>query len=300
MPRSLGPLRLFTKAVEGLDPEDNLRNQDPREPGSPVERLFYWAYERWPWIAIAAGTVSATVGGAYVNFAENAEKATKSPPGIALWVGCLLLVLGTIASWVRTESIRRLRKDNWRLRRLLRDGASAYFAMFENNLAILARNLGFGDSERISVYRQHGELFVMLSRYSDSPIFTNRGRGIQPIQQGCVGEAWCNGESIVLDLPDPKKDLESYLSAAAQRNVPREVAERFAMKSRAYAAFRLRDDKTNRQVAVVVFESTKPHGLQPDRLRSMMIGSEGEQLVEMIRQWQHSEPSPEIATKAGF
>jgi hypothetical protein len=245
------------------------------------------------------GTVLAAVGGAYVNFAENAEEATKSLPGFALWIGCGLLVVGTIASWARTESIRRLRRDNWRLTQLFQDGASAYSAIIENNLAILARYLGFGDTERISVYRQHGESFVMLSRYSDSPIYNNSGRRIQPIQQGCVGEAWRNGEAIVLDLPDPRMERELYLTATTQYNVPREVAEQFSMMSRSYAAFRLRDSKTNRQVAVVVFESTKPK-LDSDRLRDMMNGPEGEQLVEVIRQWQQFEPSPHIATKAGF
>jgi len=270
---------------------------------SRPERALHWVYERLHLIFISIGGLLSTLGSAYIGFSESAEKANSSWAGRSVVAGLALVAIGSVLSWKRDPGYRKLKSENDHLRRLLEEGAAGYFEMFERHLAILSKKLRLGNTERISVYRHvnlPSDSFVMLSRYSENPIFTERGRGIYPASEGCIGQAWRDGESIVQNLPDPDVERDRYLTAQLQQNMPRTTTDRFKMKSRSYAAFRLRDSKENRQVAVVVLESLNPTGLDTAKVRSMMTGTEGEQLVGVIRHSKNYEPSPSIATKAGF
>ena len=70
-----------------------------------------------------------------------------------------------------------------------------YFDIWRVKLAHIAKTLGFGDQERVSIYKyshEHG-VFYMLGRYSEGPDFVRRGRGVYPDNEGCIGRAWQGG-----------------------------------------------------------------------------------------------------------
>ena len=64
-------------------------------------------------------------------------------------------------------------------------------------------------------------------------------------------------------------------------NVPREVAEKVVMQSRSYAGFGIKDFE-NRLVAVLVFESENPNGLDSRKLEKVMKEVEHDRLKKLL------------------
>jgi metal-dependent HD superfamily phosphatase/phosphodiesterase len=60
------------------------------------------------------------------------------------------------------------------------------------------------------------------------------------------------------------------------------------------------DDTGLNKSAVIVFESLKENGLDPETLDHGMKGVNGQALVNLMRALKHMEPSVSLAKKMGF
>ena len=179
--------------------------------------------------------------------------------------------------------------------------AQGYFEILDYQLSILANYaLGFGDTERISVYKHDDGMFRLLGRYSKNPVFQKRGRPTYPDDQGCIGAAWRNGEAIVEKLPDPSTDLGEYAGCLHRDwDIPVDVSTGFRMRSRSLAAFAL-EDTHDRRIAVIVFESVRTDVLVYDTLREVVKSTENRRLTAFIDKMKPFEAVPGLAQERGF
>lgn len=178
-----------------------------------------------------------------------------------------------------------------------------YYGIWRNILSIWAGELNFSASERISVYKHTGAAFLMLGRYSLSPLFSKRGRATYPANQGCIGEAWRSAEGSCFSnqLPDPGRNLAQYQQAQNQNwNVPPDVTRDLSMKPRVIAAFCVLDATGTQRQAIVVFESTRVRTLNEGALRQFLELKGNAQLVLMMDALKFQEPSLELAKQEGF
>ena len=123
-------------------------------------------------------------------------------------------------------------------------------------IELLFAELGYGNDERVSVYVCDGVNFRRSGRHSESPVYgDDGGRSIYPFGEGCIGKAWAQEHSEVEKLPDSEDGLEAYVEEVAKRcNIPAETVRLIRMKSRSYAAYRLKNEH-RRAAGIIVFES---------------------------------------------
>jgi hypothetical protein len=206
--------------------------------------------------------------------------------------------------WRAARRVSALESDNVRLAESLAKARAAqqgdYFASLRGQLSVLANNvLDFDDTERISVYKHDGRAFVMLGRYSKSPIYDRVGRGIYPDDAGCIAAAWQSGTSFV-DLPDPASDFEEYVRLLVEDwNFGENEARSLKMRSRSLAAFAVEDAKYDHRIAVIVFESVRAGRLDRAVLRDVMKAEE-RRLAQFLERMQAQEPTPSFALAEGF
>lgn len=217
--------------------------------------------------------------------------------GAALWYTVLKVRRQESNSQLR-EKIARLRDIREELEDNLGNLSAQYQAFFRALLSTLARQeLGYGMSERISVYRHDPDSrsFNMVARYSENDLFDGQsGRLSYPENEGVIGEAWANGSCIPDEpLPDANENETDYCNETEKRfRIRREVSRNFRMKSCCYAAFALPHPSGGGlgNIAVVVFESKESGKLGTEKLKKDILGSgspgelgpEGERLARFL------------------
>ncbi len=72
------------------------------------------------------------------------------------------------------------------------------------------------------------------------------------------------------------------------------------MRSRSYAAFAIKDIDGTRRIAVIVFESIEPKGLDRDKIKHALDSVEERRIAEFLQTWKAFEPDLSYATKEGF
>jgi len=194
----------------------------------------------------------------------------------------------------------------------LGDLSAQYQAFFRDLLATLAhQELGYGMTERISVYRHDPEshTFSMVARFSDNKTFDGPGRRLSyPEDEGVIGEAWANGSCTPEPLPDADKNETEYLNVTEQRfRIRKEAARNFRMQSCCYAAFALPHPSGGGRgnIAVVVFESKELGKLGTEKLKKGILGTggpgdlgpEGERLARFLVSTQSIETRPDLASE---
>jgi len=120
-----------------------------------------------------------------------------------------------------------------------------------------------GTAERITVYTHSDEqYFTQIGRYSIHPKYKNGGREKYPDDQGAIGEAWLNGETLIKDLPDPISDIEGYVHKLSEGwGISEVVSRNIKMKSRCFVGFEIMDSKNIERVGILLVESTHPNNL---------------------------------------
>lgn len=128
--------------------------------------------------------------------------------------------------------------------------------LFYGYLSIFADNkLKFGSgndkTERISLYVYNGHNFNLIVRYSKNPKFKSPGRGIYPVDQGCVGKAWEHGWHYDDKFPCPKNNKTEYEEYSKKEYfLPSKISKTLNMQSRLYAALRI-DGHDKKPLAIV-------------------------------------------------
>jgi len=245
--------RLLTGASAALSKVSNWLG---RHAGPPAMWRFMrdWA----PWAATAIGGILMGLSGA----AANSSGEVVFPfvgwqvDHIALaWVAVPLLLPGVAFTFVnerdRVIGRMRLRRESEKAQL----NARAVARLINSQLDIICSSLGHLSTERVTLFVRVNSHFEVAGRWSAHPGLRGKTRQQYP-EEGCLGEAWAQGKSVVVDLPDPKSDLEAWLKKQAALGVSSETALAMTMRSRNYAGFRIDDPRTGRDPSgVVVFES---------------------------------------------
>lgn len=224
--------------------------------------------------------------------------------GQSFSVAVILGILGSIVTWRRTPKISKLQGRIAELENNLAQQQSGYFELLTNQLSVLATLIGFGDTERISVYRHNGRSFEMLGRYSLNPEYQKPGRVIYPDNEGCIGEAWSSTRGLrafVDDLPNPTTSLGQYQARlTSEWGVPEDTVQGMRMKSRTYAAFPIFDSRRTKKVAVIVFESVKRKVFNYTTLQNTLNEGEERRISNFLESMKSQEPTLSYASKQGY
>lgn len=176
--------------------------------------------------------------------------------GALLLVGAALLV-----AW-RTASLRSLEEEAPMLRRRAALGETSLLRLMRIELKVLSRRAHFHSNERVSLYREEADGFILVARYAAAPPYDRSlGRECLAIDEGILAQAWIAGSAEAGDLPAPRGDPpDEWLDAQEQRfGLDRAAAAKFAMRSQSYVAFRIETFDHETQ-GVIVFESTAALG----------------------------------------
>jgi hypothetical protein len=219
-----------------------------------------WRFIRdWaPWAATAVGGILMGLAGG----AANAQGKLVFPfvgwqvdHAVVAWVAVPLLVPGVVFTFVNERDRVRARKQLVTQTEKAKLNARAVTNLINSQLDIICTSLDHLSSERVTLFVRVGDHFEVAGRWSAHPGLRGKTRSQYP-EEGCLGTAWGHRKSIVVDLPDPKTELQAWLAKQQEMGVSNETALAMTMRSRNYAGFRVDDLKTGRDPSgVVVFES---------------------------------------------
>jgi hypothetical protein len=256
----------------------------------------------WPQLAITLGSIGFAAVGILLSPPDQGFSwLVTSTPGLVFVCAAVLTLAGSLVVWKRTPGVLSLRGRVAELEALLERAERDYYDQFAVELSVILKDvLGYGDTERISVYRHRGGAFQMIGRYSDNPVYRSRGRSIYPDDEGIIGRAW-REESATANLPDPDTEPDLYYEALKNEwNIDRGTAEEFTMRSRSYVTKALYEPKGVDRVAIVVVESTEAGILDRDEVLRAMETTEGKRIYQFLERKQSLEPDPRYAREEGF
>lgn len=141
----------------------------------------------------------------------------------------------------------------------------------------------------------------MIGRYSQNPEYCRKGRVIYPADQGIINTAWTGGEDFIENLPDPVVELENYLSILKEQyHISKKTSRSFSMKCRCYYGYAIRDVRQKTRIAVIVIESTRLGIINPDQIRSVLLGGEERRISEILEKIKPVIPDINTAIREGF
>jgi len=256
-----------------------------------------WSFIRdlWAELVAAFGTAGLGLAGGAV---ESGKVAIPfgfqiSQPHLA-WASTGVLLVGVIGVIWRRQRMVVLKREFEESSSRLRRTESAVSAFTRQELHFLSAKLGHSSSERISLFCKTDDAFMLIGRHSANPTYNSQPMQSYPTTEGCLGQAWREGTSEALGLPDPRTDLEGWVTAQQSLNLPRARALSLTMKSRSYVAFRIEpgnsryDRRAITPLGVIVFESEQVVGgatkLDPSELKKALKGVDGERIRSLLDQ----------------
>jgi hypothetical protein len=228
--------------------------------------------------------------------------------GRLLALGGLASLTGAVLSWNQSRRLSILEGKA----RDLEEVSNAYSEAIEQHASIcqelirqvlssLAAKLALGDSERVSLYGHNGNAFVLAGRFSKNPLFAKAGRPSYPDDQGCIGRAWQHGECFVDNLPDPILNKRAWATVMEDDwEIPRSTSNHITMKSRAIYGCAFDHSSNSHRTAVLIIESTDPHGLNRKRIAEHISGPERIQLSRFLEIMETFAPNLEYAKAEGY
>ena len=260
--------------------------------------------EFWPQAALALGSVGfAAVGLILSGRAEGFAWLFTSFGGLVFVVSAIFVVAGNVELWRRRPKIRELEEQVAEYTELVDWAQEAYKQQFRVELAsILGESLGYGDTERISVYKHGGGSFQLLGRYSENPEYDRaRTRSFYPGDEGVVGRAWREGFASEMELPDPDRSPGLYYARLEEEwGIDRITAQGFTMKSRQLVAWAIYEPRGIERVAVVVVESTSVGIIMENEVIEALEESAGQTIYEFLARARLLEPRPDSARERGY
>lgn len=176
--------------------------------------------------------------------------------------------------------------------------------LFYGYLSIFADNkLKFGlkndKTERISLYIYNGNNFNLIVRYSKNPKFKSPGKGIYPVDQGCLGKAWEHDWHFDDKFPCPKNKKTEYEDYSNKKYLlPKKVSKALNMQSRLYAALRI-DGHDKKPLAIIVVESINEKRYKESEIKAL-LKEQKEPLSHLIETWKNDLPSLDEAKSKGL
>lgn len=135
----------------------------------------------------------------------------------------------------------------------------AYNDAFEFELIKIYDKLGFGNCERISIYKVERNNCKVVSRHSVRPQFRSYNKDkIYPLNKGFIGKAWedNSNEFFITNLPNYKENPNKYITKCIKLcDIDEDTIKQLSMKCRSYYCKVLRNSDETDNIAIIVFES---------------------------------------------
>ncbi|MGE8571400.1 MAG: coiled-coil domain-containing protein [Acinetobacter amyesii] len=123
--------------------------------------------------------------------------------------------------------------------------------------------------ERVSIYFEQDEVFILLARYSVNPHYKKSHRQKFPLNQGVISQAWSYGEKIENQCPKYEGDGKEYFKYMSDTYAFRiEDLQSFYMKSCWYVAIAI--SKADDNLGVIVFESINENILNDTDIKALI------------------------------
>jgi len=252
-------------------------------------------------IVSAMGAIGLTLVGIFLAIPHGTAVIAwiRTPLGVLSGVFAAAQVWGSVDLARQNKGSRQLRRDYEKLRDTFAGIPHAHEAAIGNYLLGLFSDLGLSSHDRVSLYRYSNGQFIPMGRHASNPGYALQGRRAYAAHEGCIAEAWKNGECEANDLPDPRFDMDAYCQFTAARwRIPISTVEGFKMKSRCYYACTLESTK-GRAEAVIVFESVDKSSLDFGKIRNK-IRKERKYIKSFLELIKAAEPDPTTARAEGY
>ena len=250
-----------------------------------------WLGDFWSHILLVGGAIllAVSVGLLIYNSGDwSWESIWTSNYSIILIIGAWLSFIGGLGGFGQQTTVTRLLQKVSESRSQLNQVNQLYSRNLHYQLAVLSEELGYKETEVISVYKYLGEgqrgsksdekaaveQFHRIGLYSKNPFLQEGvGKTIESDQKlGFISLAWEKGEIFKEDAPDPEAEAEKYWEwLHCNFDIEKDAGEAFMLqKSRSFAAFSI-SYPTMGQAGVIVFESKKPvEVIDHDYLKKIM------------------------------
>jgi len=256
-----------------------------RSVGVVIDKGFFIA-------CAAAGTVLLTLGSAYAGTFDFQAKwngvsgflaATKVlliNPITALALGGLLFLLGAVGTYLdqRRQQVRmgELDEELERLDDVKASLDATQEELQEHKSRILqlhtelvqtwlkgaCKALDLDSTDRITIYYEHDEAFILLARYSKNPDYSKVHRQKFPLDKGVINQAWQHESYVEQNCPS-SDDYEKYVEYLCETyGYEADEINRLTMKSCRYFAKAIVEADVH--IGVIVFESTRADFFEAD------------------------------------
>jgi hypothetical protein len=216
---------------------------------------------------------------------------------LIVYFGAGFATVGAFSLARAVGTVDKLASQNNQLRDLVKSLGNDIEEKWRHLLIQIANECKLDNKSRISIYRHEGAHFIMLARFSIDPNKRKTGRGFYPAEQGCIGAAYRDGESIIQSFPDPSTD--AYVQANLRQSVPAAVVAGFKMKPRSIVAFAIAERDTYDRPLVLVYESTEESAFVLRRLKSVTTNY-NDTLCSLYKTLEPLLPSLSYARQEGF
>lgn len=266
---------------------------------SKFVKLGLWLEDRW-------GQALSVMGGLILAGYQLA-KADSFLEWFVFGIGAAAFLVGNIVLFQQAPSITKLKEKVTALRRRLKasDEANAQLAeraqlayrqAVDPLLRGLAETLKFGETERISVYKDAGGLFSMLGRSSLNPRYDQQGRRSYPDSEGCIADAYLNGFAFDDNIPDPALSMSAYCDYMLKKwKIDISVCMGLRMRTRNIAASALYGPSSKKTIGVIVFESTKANKFTSAMIEGVLKAKETQEIGILAEQLQIDRTSIQTA-----
>ena len=146
-----------------------------------------------------------------------------------------------------------MRSDRDSVMRELRACITGYLFGVSKDLDMIA-------ADRISIYchDKQSSNFIQVFRIAPNPVLERKGRIAYRDDQGYIALAWQQGGIFINNLPDFETDKRGYIRETSKSNFPKGLHDELRMKSRLYFGWRISNLMGDKQLAVLILESTNP------------------------------------------
>ena len=237
-----------------------------------------WLGDFWSHILLVGGAILLAVSAGLLIYNSGDwswDAIWTSNYSIILIIGAWLSFIGGLGGFGQQTTVTRLVQKVSESRSQLNHVNQLYSRNLHYQLAVLSEELGYKETEVISVYKYLGDgqrgsksddnrpvgQFRRIGLYSKNP-FLQEGvdKTIESRQKlGFISLAWEKGEIFKEDAPNPETEADKYWEwLHCNFDIEKDTGEKFMLqKSRSFAAFSI-SYPTMGQAGVIVFESKKP------------------------------------------
>lgn len=221
-----------------------------------------------------------------------------------LLISVICLAWGGLGSHVTLSLLNKKCKKIFASHELLKQESESKsincYRLFSNWLYSYSNHLQLTTNERVSLYKLDMNLFSCIGRYSENETFNSKPSRFYPRDQGGISRAWEVGIFEDAGAPDPEESMQAWIDYnIVNYNFTEEELSEIRMKSRAFYGVRLKNSH-NVTIAVILFESLNPNGLQFGKLRRLLNDQEKTNLPALIESLSEHIPTLESAREEGF